>query len=326
MPGNIRNLTSNLPILGLLGASFLGWFLTFVGACVISSQTTVYQVIWFFVCYHLVLILGLTASIVYDAVAPHRLVITAFLVSGFVWTVDALTAATPAAPASGPATIVAGNIFLVLSYIPLIIIFASDDSSPISAIAPTVFGDSQTSLPSANPSAGFFGVFTKSANPQASPASSSFTAVPVPAAPVNVPMQGMPYSSAAAGAYEAPQPHPAATASFAAVPSAPAPPSAGAYAQPQSAPAVAAPAAAVTVPASIAPASAAAPAPVQFVCKAKALYSYTANPEDPKEISFSKGDVLEILDNKGKWWHARRINVDGTDIVGIAPSNYLQVI
>ncbi|KAI8981234.1 hypothetical protein BD414DRAFT_492063 [Trametes punicea] len=56
--------------------------------------------------------------------------------------------------------------------------------------------------------------------------------------------------------------------------------------------------------------------------RAKALYNYTASPTDPSEISFAKGDILEILDKNGKWWQARK--ADGT--VGIAPSNYLQII
>ncbi|KAN0100417.1 hypothetical protein V8E55_000401 [Tylopilus felleus] len=64
------------------------------------------------------------------------------------------------------------------------------------------------------------------------------------------------------------------------------------------------------------------PAPDSFTYKAKALYAYTASPDDPSEISFVKGEILDIVDKQGKWWQARK--VDGT--VGIAPSNYLQII
>jgi SHO1 osmosensor len=36
----------------------------------------------------------------------------------------------------------------------------------------------------------------------------------------------------------------------------------------------------------------------------------TGNPDDPNEISFSKGEILDITDNRSMWWQARK--EDGT--------------
>ncbi|KAI9315872.1 hypothetical protein BX666DRAFT_1952328 [Dichotomocladium elegans] len=54
---------------------------------------------------------------------------------------------------------------------------------------------------------------------------------------------------------------------------------------------------------------------------ATALHSYQANPEDPTELSFSKGEELDILDHKGNWWQAKK--QDGS--TGIIPSNYVRL-
>jgi len=59
-----------------------------------------------------------------------------------------------------------------------------------------------------------------------------------------------------------------------------------------------------------------------YALYAKALYAYVASADDPNEISFAKGEILEILNTAGKWWQAKKL--DGTR--GIAPSNYLHII
>jgi SHO1 osmosensor len=35
------------------------------------------------------------------------------------------------------------------------------------------------------------------------------------------------------------------------------------------------------------------------------MYAYNASPDDPNEVSFAKGDILEVVDNTGKWFQVR---------------------
>jgi amphiphysin len=53
--------------------------------------------------------------------------------------------------------------------------------------------------------------------------------------------------------------------------------------------------------------------------RACALWDFTAN--DPSELSFRKGDVINILERNGEWWKG-----EVNDHVGILPANYVQMI
>ncbi|WVQ83498.1 hypothetical protein IAT38_005639 [Cryptococcus sp. DSM 104549] len=56
--------------------------------------------------------------------------------------------------------------------------------------------------------------------------------------------------------------------------------------------------------------------------RARALYAYSASPDDPNEVSFMKGDILDVVDNSGKWYSVRT----PSGATGIAPSNYLTML
>jgi len=61
---------------------------------------------------------------------------------------------------------------------------------------------------------------------------------------------------------------------------------------------------------------------VEYMFKGQAMYAYTASPDDANELSFSKGEILDIVENKGKWWQAKK--ADGS--IGIVPSNYIKLL
>ncbi|KAI7872557.1 hypothetical protein BDF14DRAFT_1754645 [Spinellus fusiger] len=50
-----------------------------------------------------------------------------------------------------------------------------------------------------------------------------------------------------------------------------------------------------------------------------ALHAYTANPEDPHELSFDKGERFNVQTRQGNWWKAQKENGS----IGMIPSNYV---
>ncbi|KAI8967530.1 hypothetical protein BDF20DRAFT_899776 [Mycotypha africana] len=50
-----------------------------------------------------------------------------------------------------------------------------------------------------------------------------------------------------------------------------------------------------------------------------AIHNYTANKEDPFELSFNKGEILYVHEKIGSWWQAKKM----TGEIGMIPSNYV---
>jgi SHO1 osmosensor len=46
------------------------------------------------------------------------------------------------------------------------------------------------------------------------------------------------------------------------------------------------------------------------------MYAYSASPDDPNEVSFAKGDMLDVIDGTGKWFQVRAPNGQ----TGVSPS------
>ncbi|KAJ1565934.1 Transmembrane osmosensor, partial [Cladochytrium tenue] len=228
----------------------LGWFISFVGVCLLASLGQILDIFAFYVVYDIILIAGVLYIVATDSVAVHRAAIVAFVSIGFVFSalradnyVRALKGSSGSA-FNGFGLIVAGDIMLTLAFVVWIATLGSDEAARLASLGG---GVPQVQMPR-------FQMPTRSAKGPAPNRQSYPNAGPVLSA-----------NEYAASPSDMPTGEP--------------------------------------------------------VARAKALYAYTANESDPNEISFPKGTELEVLDNKGRWWHARYTAADGSVISGIVPSN-----
>jgi SHO1 osmosensor len=51
------------------------------------------------------------------------------------------------------------------------------------------------------------------------------------------------------------------------------------------------------------------------------MYAYSASPDDPNEVSFAKGDMLDVIDGTGKWFQVRAPNGQ----TGVSPYYTFQI-
>ncbi|KAI9104849.1 hypothetical protein DFS34DRAFT_645544 [Phlyctochytrium arcticum] len=271
MPLVWSNITSNYKYLGTVGFAALGWFLAFIGLCVLQAEydslkpagKNAFSAAWFHLFFWLAILLCVVFLLLTASIDHYRIAVVALLGVGFVFIVEDLDASLDALSRrpsdrfkGGYGVFASGLFFMSFCYIPWIFFFGSSEG----ALANNGNDSFAFSIPRLNTR---FGGARNGA-----PNGSGI-------APALPPQEASMYASSEPSRTLGNDPEMAKQ------------------------PPVAAP-----------------------VLKATALFPYDANQEDPTEVSFAKGDVLEVLSNQGKWWQVRT----PSGAVGIAPSNYLQVV
>lgn len=278
--------------LATISIAVLAWFIAFVGSALATADhlnPPFPNYSWFAIAYMLVVILGIFVVVASDTTQTYHVAIVGFLACGLVLTSSSVNSLIYSSNGAKEAT-AAGHILLSMVNIVWIFYFGSTPSA-----VPRAYLDSFALHKDHRTSQGGRGMsHYGGGRPETSVSS-------------NVPPQM--YTSAQLGGFETSSPvagFPANTERNSSQPrfgNNPAPASNLGTSGP--------------IPSE--PTAGEVVAPTEYPYRAKAIYSYEANPDDANEISFSKHEILEVSDVSGRWWQAKKENGD----TGIAPSNYL---
>ncbi|KFA64829.1 hypothetical protein S40285_01362 [Stachybotrys chlorohalonatus IBT 40285] len=276
--------------LASLSVAMLAWIIAFI-SCIVgqvtepppSARDDFPTFPWFSVTYSLVLLIGVFVVIASDSIQTYHVAVTGYLSAGLVLVTSSVNSLIYSAHGSRQAG-AAGFILLSMVMVIWIFYFGSTPSS-----TPRAFVDS-------------FALTKESSTMHRSTMNGYGTGRPETSNSVQPPQM---YTSAQLNGFENPSPVGGISQINGSRGSAITPVYTGGTGQP---PKSASPGADTEVV-----------PPTEYPYRAKAIYSYEANPDDANEISFTKHEVLEVSDVSGRWWQARK----ETGETGIAPSNYL---
>ncbi|KAI1392465.1 uncharacterized protein F4822DRAFT_425673 [Hypoxylon trugodes] len=280
---NMSNIIGDPFALATTSIALLAWVISFISSIIAQIQSTPKNQFppysWFAVVFQLPLIAGIFVAVASDSIQTYHVAIVGYLACGLVATTSSVNALVYS-PEGAREAAAAG--FILLSMVNIVWIF--------------YFGSAPSAVPRAYLDS--FALAKESTNRQTM--NGGYGGRPETSTSVQPPQM---YTSAQLNGFENPSP----VGGF----NGNAPRNSGG-ASGFPGPINKAPSPAAQNEAEIA-------APTEYPYRAKAIYSYEANPDDANEISFSKHEILEVSDVSGRWWQARKESGD----TGIAPSNYL---
>ncbi|KAI9357729.1 hypothetical protein BD770DRAFT_456659 [Pilaira anomala] len=281
----MTRIADNVFLLTTLILSASGWLIAFVGACVFRRGLS--GGAWWIIIYELLLVMGISFVLLTNTFTQYRMVILTFLASSIAMLTHQLDYALPTTKfvnqyKGGAGAYASGYVILIVIQFLWVIVFGSESDSYFGKYSPKYYGNT-------------VGVVTPHQTSQQSLQQPHFertgdkTILTDSAATATAAPSGG--TTAYHGtAYHATSPpaHPA-TATI----------EPNIISSEQTQPTTA-------------------QQQIEYRERVQALHAYQANPEDPNELSFAKGEMLDIVDRNGNWWQARK--TDGT--IGIIPSNY----